>query len=135
MSQLKLTPEDLLAGAKVTFEFVIPQSLLHPGKNGPGNSDFSDSKRNINDAQYTASSGDRDKDWVVELRPLTIGTFQLIINAAKQDVGLIPLFMIKEALVEPKLSLEQVKQLHLGLVEFLVENIRQISGLAEKKSP
>jgi len=43
--------------------------------------------------------------------------------------------MIKESLREPALSLEQVKRMHLGLVNFLIKNIRAISGLAEKKSP
>jgi hypothetical protein len=42
--------------------------------------------------------------------------------------------MIKESLVEPALSIEQVKQLHLGLINYLIGHIRQISGLAEKKS-
>jgi hypothetical protein len=55
-------------------------------------------------------------------------------KASRQDAGLIPLLMIKESLVEPTLSLEQVKQLPLGLVNFLIDNIRQISGLTGKKN-
>ena len=71
----------------------------------------------------------------VQLKPLTIGAFQLIMKAAKNDAGLIPLLMIKESLVAPVMSLEQVRAMHLGLVNFLIANIREISGLAEKKSP
>ena len=117
MTQLTLTPEDLLAGANTTFEVIIPAQILQPRRNGP------------------LEAADQDREMVVKFRPLSIGTFQLIINAAKQDAGLSPLLMIKEALQEPALSMEQVKQLHLGLIEFFVENIRQISGLTEKKSP
>ena len=43
--------------------------------------------------------------------------------------------MIQEALVEPKLSLPQIGQMHLGLINFLIGHVRQISGLTEKKSP
>lgn len=103
-----LTPEDLLAGAAATFEVEVPAEVLRPA--GPG-----------------AAGG------TVQLRPLSIGAFQLILKAAKNDPGLIPLLMVKEALVSPRMSLEQVRQLHLGLVTFLVEHVREVSGLGEKK--
>lgn len=112
MAEPTLNPEDLLAGAATTFEVVIPAEVLRPG-----------------DTSSSATS-----ELVVQLRPLTIGTFQLIMKAARQDAGLIPLLMIKESLVQPALSLEQVKRMHLGLVQFLIGHIREISGLTEKKS-
>lgn len=117
MTPLQLTPEDLLAGATITFDVVIPASILHPGETGQ------------------LPEGNREQEMVVQLRPLTIGAFQLIMKAARNDTGLIPLLMIKESLLEPVLSLEQIKRLHLGLVNFLIENIRQISGLTGKKNP
>lgn len=116
MAQISLTPEDLLAGASVTFEVAIPSSVLHPGELDTSADNFPESRR------------------IVQIRPLTIGRFQLIMKASRQDAGLIPLLMIKESLVEPTLSLEQVKQLPLGLVNFLIDNIRQISGLTGKKN-
>lgn len=106
-----LTPEDLLAGAETTFDVVIPPPLLGGGK----------------------VEGDRSP--TVRIRPLSIGRFQLIMKAARNDPGLIPLLMVKEALVEPVLTLEQTRQLPLGLVTYLIDQIRQISGLGEKKSP
>lgn len=106
-----LTAEDLLAGAAVTFDIVIPPSILRPG--------------------YESAN---DHEMVVRLRPLTLGTFLLIMKAAREDASLIPLLMIQESLLEPQLSLGQIKQMHLGLINFLVEQIRQISGLDEKKS-
>ena len=114
MNQVLLTADDLLAGADATFEVVVPPGLLPAGKN--------------------AGSNGVDQDPVVRIRPLTIGTFQLIMKAAKNDPGMIPLLMIKESLVEPALSLDQAKRLPLGLIEFLIENIREISGLTKKKS-
>ena len=116
MTQLKPTPDDLLAGANAAFDFVVPPHILRPGANGK------------------AETAAQNQDMVIQLRPLTIGAFHLIVKAAKNEVGLIPLLMIKESLVEPALSLEQVKQLHLGLIDFLIGHVRQISGLTEKKS-
>ena len=71
---------------------------------------------------------------VVQLRPLSIGVFQLIMRAAREDPGLIPVLMIKESLVKPVMSVEQVNQLHLGVVSFLIDQVRAISGLVEKKT-
>ena len=113
-----LTPEDLLAGAAATFEVEVPPEVLRPA--AAGRAPF---------------AGEAEGGGVVQLRPLTIGAFQLILKAAKNDPGLIPLLMIKESLAAPKLSLEQVRQLHLGLVNFLVAHIREISGLTVKKKP
>lgn len=109
-----LTVDDLLAGAEATFEVVVPAELLPAGKNNGANG--------------------TDQASIVRIRPLTIGVFQLIMKAAKNDPGLIPLLMIKEALVEPALSLEQAKRMPLGLIGFLIENIREVSGLTKKKS-
>ena len=116
MADVELTPDDLLAGAAVTFDVAIPPDILRPG----------DSSRFSESQEVPAL--------VVQLQPLTIGTFQLIMKAARNDSSLIPLLMIKESLVQPKLSLEQVKKMHLGLVNFLIAQIRQISGLTEKKT-
>lgn len=110
VADLYLSAEDLLAGASVNYDVTIPPELLHPGR------------------------GDASSEMAVTLKPLTIGTFQLIMKAAKNDASLIPLLMIKESLIQPALTLEQVKKLPLGLVNFLIGHIREISGLVEKKS-
>ena len=115
-TSMTLTPDELLAGAGVTYEVTVPTEVLQPGRNGA-----------------TPPSSEQAPK-VVELRPLTVGAFQLIMKAARQDVGLIPLLMIKEAMVAPALSIDQIRRLHLGLIEFLVEHIRHISGLTEKKT-
>lgn len=111
--RLALSAEDLLAGTTATYDVAVPASILRPG----------------------GSAGENHSEAVVRLRPLTLGVFLLIMKAAKEDASLIPLLMIQESLVEPEMSLNQIKQLHLGLINFLIGHIRQISGLGEKKSP
>lgn len=105
-----LTAEDLLSGTKTIIDVDLPEELLP---------EMGANKKSVQGK--------------VRLRPLSIGTFNLVLRAAKNDNGLIPLLMIKESLVEPKLSLDQIRNLQLGLTEFLVTKIRIISGLNEKK--
>lgn len=119
MTLVKISPEDLLAGADLTHDVAVPAAILNPGLHVEGSSNgFAVEKEAA----------------IVTLRPLSIGAFQLILKAAKDDAGLIPLLMIKESLVEPQLNIQQIKRMHLGLVEFLVTQIRHISGLTEKKT-
>ena len=104
----QLTAEDLLSGQKIVHTVAIPQAILTPG----------------NGVDKHALAGS------VRLRALTVTTLTLISRAAQNDSSLVPLLMIKEALVEPALNLDQVRQLHIGLVHFLVEQINRISGLS-----
>jgi hypothetical protein len=105
-----MTADDLLAGANATYRVEVPADVVRPG----------------------ADAG--AEPVMVVLRPLTIGGFQLILKAAKEDASAIPLLMIKESLVEPAMTLQQVQRMHLGLVEFLVAQIKDISGMGEKKN-
>ena len=108
-----LTADDLLAGAALVFDVAVPPQLLRPGQ----------------ESDLPASDA-----LVVQLQPLTIGTLQLIMRASRQDPGMIPLLMIKESLVNPALSLDQVRAMPLGLVNFFIAQIRHLSGLEEKKT-
>jgi hypothetical protein len=58
-----------------------------------------------------------------------VATLALISKAAQEEPSLVPLLMIKESLAEPALGLEQIRQMHAGLVHFLVAAINRISGL------
>lgn len=118
MPAIKISAEDLLAGANASFDLVIPTEVLRPNLAGNNNG---------NSLSLEAIS--------IEIKPISLGAFQLISKAAKDDPGLIPLLMIKEACVQPELSFQQIQAMHLGLVEFLIEHIRLISGLSKKKSP
>lgn len=115
-----VSPDELLAGAGLTFRIVVPSQVLRPQLASQPASKVGD-KTNATDETESAL--------IIQLKPLTVGTFQLIMKAARQDPGLIPLLMIKESLVQPALSLDQVRGMHMGLVNFLIAQIRQISGL------
>lgn len=100
-----LSAQELLAGSALSYELEIPGHVLR-----------SDGK---------ASAGR------VRLRPLKVATLALISKASREDPSLVPLLMIKDALLEPTLSMEQIRSLHVGLIHFLVAEINRISGLEE----
>jgi hypothetical protein len=99
-----LTAEQLLAGGALTHEVDIPAGLL------------------------SSDGGGLDSMQVV-LRPLTVRHLQRIGKAAGDDEGLSAALMIQQALVEPKLKLDQVSHLPAGLATFLVDKINSISGV------
>lgn len=110
-AQTVLAAQDLLAGSGVTHDVRVPAEVLRPGAQPP-------------------EDGFAAEDGVVRMRPLNVAVLALISRAAREDPGLIPLLMIKESLVEPALSLDQIRQMHVGLVHFLVGKVNSISGLA-----
>lgn len=103
-----LTAQDLLAGGDLVHEVAVPEAVLRPR------------------ADAGAGGGAAG---LVRLRPLSVGTLALISRAARDDARLVPLLMIKESVVEPAVSLEQARQMHVGLVQFLIEQINLVSGL------
>ena len=112
-----LSAADLLAGSKAVQDVSIPAAVLQPAARSE-------------DAGFDEPSADARAPGCVRMRPLSIAVLSLISRAAREDPGLIPLLMIKEAVVEPQLSLEQIRQMHVGLVYFLVEQVNRLSGLA-----
>jgi hypothetical protein len=108
MNFITLSAADLLAGAENTFDLEIPTAF--------------------------AKAPTADTRLIIKIRPLSIGTFSLIMRATKNDPTMMPLFMVKEGVVEPSLTVEQVKKLPIGLVEFIIDNLREISGLTKKKN-
>jgi hypothetical protein len=100
-----LSPQELLAGGLLVHEVEVPAWVLNPGR-----------------AEDAAPRR-------VRLRPLKVATLALISKAAQDDAALVPLLIVKEALAEPALTFDQVRQLHAGLVQFLVAEINRVSGL------
>ncbi len=118
-----LQAEDLLAGSKAIFDIEIPPAVLSPSSN-PSPAPDHKAPEKLGSAWNGVRVG------CVRLRPLNVATLSLISRASRENPELVPLLMVKEALVEPALSLEQVRQLHLGLVYYLVAQVNQISGLS-----
>jgi hypothetical protein len=102
---MMLTAEELLAGAGLTYEVEVPAALLlpAPGSNGAPRA--------------------------VRLRPLTVHDLQLIARAARDSDTLSATLLVQRALLEPALSVPQVSALPAGLVQFLVRQVNQVSGL------
>ena len=102
-----LSAEELLAGGSLTFEVEVPAEVLDPAE-GAGNG-----------APTT-----------VRLRPLTVRDLQLISRAAKESDSLTATLMVQRALVEPEMSVAQASTMHVGLVQFLLQQVNRISGIA-----
>lgn len=105
MATLTLSTDDLLQGAAATHTVDVPQSLL--GR--------------------AAANGDAAGQ--VVLRPLTVRDVQRINQAARDQQVLASVLMVQQALVEPKLSVDQVGTMPAGLVKFLLDNVNRVSGL------
>jgi hypothetical protein len=101
-----LSADDLLAGGALTHDVEIPPELLAP------------------------LDGAAPLEGKVRLRPLTVRDVQLLAKAARDDDALLSALMLKEAVLEPPLSLEQVTSMHAGLARFLLEELRRASGLS-----
>lgn len=102
-----LTAEDLLAGSKLTFEIEVPADIMEPTRNGEG--------------EGTPRS--------VRLRPLTVIDLQLVSRAAKESDDLLATLMVQRALVEPEMSVAEAKAMHVGLMQFLLQQVNRISGI------
>jgi hypothetical protein len=102
----QLTADDLVAGSAQTFTVPIPAALLQPGSSDG------------------AVAGD------VVIRPLTVRDIERISRAAKEQRLLSSVLMVHQALVAPKLSVDQVGALPAGAVQFLLRKINEVSGLA-----
>ena len=102
-----LSGEELVAGSALSYEVEVPPAVLHPG----------------NGASPSAPGS-------VRVRPLTVGDLQTITRAAKESDSLVATLMVQRALVEPELTIAQVSSLHVGLVQFLLERINEVSGIS-----
>ncbi len=102
-----LKADELLAGSSIAHDVEIPANILTPAK----------------------ESGPAQAAMKVKLRPLTVRDVQRVTKAAKDNDTLLSVLMLKEALVEPQLSFEQINSLHTGLAGFILDELNRISGL------
>ncbi len=104
---MTLSAEELLAGAELTFEVEVPANVLQP----------------------TAPQVGGAPTGTLRLRPLTVHDLQLVTRAARESDSLLATLMVQRALVEPALTVAQVAALHVGLVDFLLDEVNRISGI------
>jgi hypothetical protein len=100
-----LSAEELLAGAAATYAVDVPGNVLRSGL-------------------------DESEGGQVTLRPLTVRDVQRIGQAAKEQHVLTSVLMVHQALVNPKLTVEETGSLSAGLLQFLLERVNEISGLS-----
>ncbi len=100
----RLTAQELLAGAGLTYDIDVPDEVLNGGPTGRGPQS-------------------------VQLRPLTVGDLQRITRAARDSDSLVAALMVQQALVEPELSVAQVAGLPVGLLQFLLLHVNRVSGI------
>lgn len=102
-----LSANDLLAGANATYTIDVPGTVLRPGAEG----------------------GESGLGGQVTLRPLTVRDVQRVAQAAKEQRLVSGVLMVQQALVAPKLSVEEAGSLSAGLLQFLLDKVNRISGL------
>jgi hypothetical protein len=109
---MPLTCDQLLLGGAATHTVEIPTDVLRPSNNGVTEGEAADGPSQV------------------VLRPLLLADVQQIHEAAKESRGLTSVLMVQQSLVEPKVTLDDVNHMHAGLVEFLLHQVNQISGLS-----
>ncbi|HET6987693.1 MAG TPA: hypothetical protein VFI00_13805 [Kribbella sp.] len=102
-----LTAEELLAGSALTHRVTLPAHLV-PHSTG------------------TTEAAPAE----VVVRPLVLADIARLNRAAADDGDLASALMVHQALVEPRLTLEQVHRLPAGLVEFVLGEVNRVSGLS-----
>ena len=66
----------------------------------------------------------------MRLKPLVVRDLRLIARAARENEDLTGALMVRQALVEPALSLDQLGALPVGLLQFLLREVNRISGIS-----
>lgn len=96
-----LTAEALLAGAATEHLVEIPARLVPD------------------------AGGDR----TVRLRPLTVRDLRLIARAARENEDLSGALMVRQSLVDPQLTMDELAALPVGVMQFLLREVNRISGI------
>ena len=102
-----LSAEELLAGSTLSYDMEVPDEIINPGQlqsgNGPG--------------------------LKIKLTPLSMNAVQRILKASRDNDGLMSALMVKESVIEPVLSYEEVMKLNSGLIRYILGEVQRISGL------
>jgi hypothetical protein len=106
---IQLTADALLASGSATHAVRIPAALLR-GRAAAENDD-------------DATAGE------VTLRPLLVRDVDRVVRASREQRVLASVLMVQQALVAPKMTVEQVGDLPAGVVQFLADRVNAISGL------
>src|SRR5882724_9472917 len=101
-----LSVEDLLASGATTHTVALPAALLAGAPEGDGA------------AAESPAAGE------VVLRPLLVRDVDRVVRAAREQRVLTSVLLVQQALVAPKMTVEQVGSLPAGLVQFLAGKVK-----------
>lgn len=99
-----LSAADLVAGEDTVVDVEVPLALL--GR----------------------SAADADRR--VQLKPLVVNDLRLIARAARTNDELTAVLMVQRALVQPALSVAEVSRMPVGLLQFLLRWVNDLSGIS-----
>ncbi|WP_300455952.1 hypothetical protein [Desulfobacula sp.] len=102
-----LSAEELLAGSTLSYDMEVPDEIINPGQLKPGNG----------------------PGLKIKLTPLSMNAVQRILKASRDNDGLMSALMVKESVIEPVLSYEEVMKLNSGLIRYILGEVQRISGL------
>lgn len=100
-----LSSADLLVGEDAVRDVEVPSELL---------------------AGAAVTNGDRR----VRLKSLTVNDLRLIARAARANDELTAVLMVQRSLVEPALSVPEVSRMPVGLLQFLLREVNDLSGIS-----
>ena len=100
-----LSPADLLAGADAVRDVEVPTGLL---------------------GGAAAPEADRR----VRLKSLTVDDLRLISRASRTSDELTAVLMVQRSLVEPALTVPEVARMPVGLLQFLLREVSDLSGIS-----
>ncbi|WP_019600790.1 hypothetical protein [Teredinibacter turnerae] len=125
-----LTSEKLLAGANVCFDIAIPHAILQAGRDGAFSlTDLDGQNLTAEQQSKLALDTHSDADNQVRLRPLSVADLQLINRAGKDNNTLMAALLVQKSLVEPKMTIAEVNRLPVGVLQFLANQVNEISGI------
>jgi len=125
-----LTSEKLLAGASLCFEIQIPTAILQADLGDSAS--LTDNEGHALSAEQIgnlALAGNPSAENRVRMRPLTVGDLQLVNRAAKDSDSLMASLMVQRSLVEPEMSIAEVNRLPVGVLQYLLNQVNEISGI------
>ena len=100
-----LNSADLLAGEDAVRDVEVPSELL---------------------TGAAVTDGDRR----VRLKSLTVNDLRLIARAARANDELTAVLMVQRSLVEPALTVPEVSRMPVGLLQFLLREVNDLSGIS-----
>ena len=69
------------------------------------------------------------EDRRVRVRALTVRDLRLITRAARDNEDLTGALMVRQALIEPTLSIDEVEALPAGILQLLLREVNRVSGI------